>query len=80
MSKVFKLGTFNVKGLTDKRKQELLNEDLKKYKLDLFCLQEAKINTELDVNLTNSHLINFKPDCKFYGCGFIISEKWQNRA
>ena len=33
MSKVFKLGTFDLRGLTDEHKQELLNEDLKKYKL-----------------------------------------------
>ena len=31
MSKVFKLGTFNVRGLTGKHIQELLNGDLKKY-------------------------------------------------
>lgn len=51
MLQVFKLGTFNVRGLTVERKQELLNEDLKNDTSDVCCLQETKINTELDVNL-----------------------------
>ena len=77
MLKVFKLETFNVRGLTDEHQLDLLNKDPKMYELDLCCLQETKINTELDVNLTNSHLINFKPDCNSYGCSYIISEEWQ---
>ena len=73
MSKAFKLGTFNVRGLTEEHKQELLHEDLKKYRLDVCCLQETKIKTVLDVNLTISLLINFNPDRKFCGCGLIMT-------
>ena len=55
-------------------------EDLQKYQLNVCCLLEMKINTEVDVNLTNSHFINLKAGCKFYGYSFMISGKWYNRV
>lgn len=78
MSKIeienFNLGTFNVRGLKFDSKKEQLASDLHKYKLHVICLQETKINEDLDKYLNNARLINFKPKCKYYGMGFIINK------
>ena len=79
MSKIeiknFNLGTLNVKGLKFDSKRERLSSDLHKYKLHVICLQETKINEDLDIYLNNARLINFKPNtCKHYGMGFIINK------
>ena len=41
--KIFKLGTFNVRGLTKDVKQKQLSTDMTKYGLDVACIQETKI-------------------------------------
>ena len=56
MKKELKTEIFNVRGLVDEHKQNLLNQDLNNYHLDVCCLQEMKINQDLDINLANSTL------------------------
>ena len=41
--KKFSIGTFNVRGLTSNIKKELLNKDIEKLCVDVYCLQETKI-------------------------------------
>ena len=71
----FKVGTFNVRGLTSNIRREYLVKDLEQYKLDIVCLQETKIKDDLDMNIDHSRLINYKPSCVHYGLGFLISGK-----
>ena len=52
-------GTFNLRGLVDEHKQNLLNKDLNNYRLHVSCLKEMKINQELDINLANSSLMTW---------------------
>ena len=70
MKKEFKIGIFNVRGLVDEHKQNLLNQDLNNYHLDVYCLQKTKINQDLDINPTYC--------CKSYRCEFIASKYWRS--
>ena len=60
------IGTFNVRGLNDENKQDLLSKDIEKYKLDICCLQETKLQKSFDQDIG-------KKD-------FIVSEKWKNNV
>ena len=66
--------TFNVRGLTDDARKSYLEKDMDKYKLDIICLQETKINKHLDIPLDHSRFINFKPNCVHYGLGFLVNK------
>ena len=51
---------------------------MKKYNLDIICLQETKIHDGIDININRSRLICFKSECRHYGIGFLINESWTN--
>lgn len=76
---IFNTGTFNVRGLTDEFKQEQLVHDVKKYKIDICCLQETKITENRDINIKDYRLITLQSNCRHYGNGFLISPKWKDR-
>ena len=68
-----KIGTFNVSGVSNKVKQEHLVDDAKKYKVDICCLQETKIQEERDLNIDKLRLITLETSKKHYGNGFLVS-------
>lgn len=74
----FNVSTFNVRGITSEIKRWNLNKDLLRYNIDLICLQETKISDDMDIQVKESRLICFKPDCRHYGSGFIINKTWKN--
>ena len=75
----FTVSTFNVRGITSEIKKWNLNEDLLKYNIDLICLQETKINDDMDIQVKESRLICFKPECRHYGSGFLINKAWKDK-
>ena len=56
-NKTINIATFNVRGLTMKSKQERLISDIKKYKIDVCCLQETKIAKSLDIDVKECRLM-----------------------
>ena len=74
----FSLGSFNVRGLTKRYKQEQLTYDMVNYKLDICCLQETKLTNGMDININDHRLICIPTDCRHYGNGFIVSPKWKH--
>ena len=60
------VSTFNVRGLTNKFKQNCLLEDNASFKLDFCLLQETKCS-ELHTIRKNSHTITLTNSDKFYG-------------
>ena len=73
------IGSFNVRGLNDESKQELLTKDIVKYKLDICCLQETKIQETVDQDdICKNRFIILNAENKYYGLGFIVSAKWKN--
>ena len=48
---VLSIGTFNVRGLNDDQKKLNLALDMKKYNVDICCLQETKISKGSDINI-----------------------------
>ena len=74
---MFKLATFNVRGLTKRVKQEQLSRDMKKYKIDIACLQETKITDSLNININNYRLVCTETNTQHYGNGFMIAARWQ---
>ena len=74
--KVLSIGTFNVRGLTDDQKKRDLTLDMKRYNIDICCLQETKMKVGSDVNINEYRLITLPADIPYYGTGFIIAEKW----
>ena len=72
------IGSFNIRGLNSNLRKQHLESDLKKYKLDIICLQETKIQDGIDININRSRLICFKSECRHYGNGFLVSESWTN--
>ena len=73
---VFSVGTFNVRGLSDDQKKENLVKDMKKYNIDICCLQETKIKEGSDKMINGYRLITVSADIRHYGTGFIIADKW----
>lgn len=72
--------TFNVRGLTEDGKKQMLIEDLKKKKVEVCCLQETKISSDVDLKICGYRLINIEPEQKAYGQGFVISPRWSERV
>ena len=79
---IFSIGTFNVRGLTKEEKQEHLARDIENHNVDVCCLQETKIASGLNCNIgEKSHqLVSFKTECKHYGNGFVVNNKWKNNV
>ena len=68
------VSTFNVRGLTNKLKQNCLLEDNASFKLDFCLLQETKC-TKLHTITKNSHTITLTNSEKFYGLGICYNSE-----
>ena len=66
------IGSYNIRGLTDKLKKVQLSKDLKFYDVDMCCVQETKITEGIDTNIRNYRFISQKTNQKDYGNGFLI--------
>ena len=77
-TKTFKLGTFNVRGLTQDYKQEQLSRDMSNYNLDVLCIQETKIKELINIDIDNNRLICLESNSQHHGNGFMVSKKWKN--
>ena len=55
---------------------------MKKYGIDICCLQETKLvdDKDKDIEEYNCQFINVKPECKHYGNGFVVAPKWKNNV
>ena len=73
----FKLGTFNVCGLTKDVKQEQLSRDVSKYKLDVLCIQETKQKELINMDVEGNRLICLESTSPHYGNGFMVSKRWK---
>ena len=65
----FNFGTFNIRGLNDKQKQTDLSNDIINYKLDICCIQETKITTDIDTDINGNRLICFNAENHHHGTG-----------
>ena len=54
------IGSYNIRGLTDKLKKVQLSKDLKFYNVDMCCVQETKITEGIDTNIRNYRFISQK--------------------
>ena len=74
---MLKIGTWNVRGLTQAHKQSLLQSDCERYQLDLMCLQETKCTVATDQRISNQYrlIIMDQKDSRHGGLGFVISPK-----
>ena len=72
------IGTFNVRGLSKQHKQEQLSEELNKYKLDVICIQETKVQISASCEIGDNRLILFESQSQHYGNGFLVSKKWKD--
>ena len=66
------IGSYNIRGLTDKLKKVQLSKDLKFYDVDMCCVQETKITEGIDTNIRNYRFTSQKTNQKDYGNGFLI--------
>ena len=76
--KIFKLGTFNVRGLTKDVKQKQLSNDMTKYGLDVACIQETKISLLINKDVDKNKLICTESLCAHYGLGFMVAPRWKD--
>ena len=76
--KTFKLGTFNVRGLSQDYKQEQLSHDMSRYSLDVICIQETKIKELINIDIEGNRLICLESNSQHHGNGFMVSKKWKN--
>ena len=74
----FKLASFNVRGLTKRVKQEQLSRDMKKYGVDVVCLEETKFTDSTNKNINEYRLICTETKTKHYGNGYMVSPKWKH--
>ncbi|KAL5272936.1 hypothetical protein ACHWQZ_G000943 [Mnemiopsis leidyi] len=74
---MLRIGTWNVRGLTQTHKQLLLKDDCERYQLDLMCLQETKCTVPSDQLINNRYrlIIMEQKDSRHGGLGFVISPK-----
>ena len=63
----FTIGSYNIRGLTDKLKKVQLSKDLKFYNVDVCCVQETKITEDIDTNIRDCQLVSQKTNQKYYG-------------
>ena len=73
---LFRIGTFNVRGLTSNFKKNQLISDLNKYRVGLCCLQETKISEGYDGNIDNYRLLCLSSSCRHYGLGFVVESSY----
>ena len=78
IQKTFKLGTFNVRGLSQEYKQEQLSHDMCSYNLDVLCIQETKIKELINIDIDGNRLICLESNSQHHGNGFMVSKKWKN--
>ena len=71
------IGTFNVRGLCAKSKQQQLLEDAKKFGLNVCCIQETKLPHGEDGVSNGWRLVLLPGSCRHYGLGFVIAP-WLN--
>ncbi len=77
-TKMFKLGSFNVRGLTQRVKQEQLCRDMQKYGVDVACIQETKMTESTNTNINKYRLICMDSNTQHYGNGFVVSPRWKD--
>ena len=75
---VFRLGsmvfaTFNAHGLAARYKQENLMKDLCNRGVHLCCVQETKLQKDMDLIMARHRFITFKPECASYGLAFVVA-------
>ena len=76
--KIFKLGTFNVRGLTKDVKQKQLSTDMTKYGLDVACIQETKITLLINKDVNGNRLLCTESLSAHYGLGFMVAPRWKD--
>ena len=76
--RLFNIGFFNVRGLTNDCKKQQVTTDITKYNIDICCLQEAKLKDGLDITINSHRIICLLSDSRYYGNGFIVSSKWKS--
>ena len=71
-----RVGTFNVRGLLARTKQNQLSRDMSQYQVDFCGLQEAKIKEPLERMISDQRrLMNFgQTDGHEGGTGFVVSK------
>ena len=74
-AKIFKLGTFNVRGLTKDVKQNQLSNDMTRYGIDVACIQETKIPLLINKEVGKNRLICTETVNGHYGLGFMVAPK-----
>ena len=57
-------------------RRDQLVRDLESYSCDILCIQETKIQNSADLTIHGNRLICFPSDSRYYGCGFLIKQKW----
>ena len=67
VTRTFNLVTSNGRGLTKTIKLEKLSKDILKYKIDICCIQETKINKGCDVDVLGSRLVCIPSESAHYG-------------
>ena len=76
--KIFKLGTFNVRGLTKDVKQNQLSKDMTRYGLDVACIQETKVTLLVNKEVGENRLICNESVSGHYGLGFMVAPRWKD--
>ena len=76
--KIFKLGTFNVRGLTKDVKQKQLSTDMTKYGIDIACIQETKITLLINKDVNGNRLLCTESLSAHYGLGFMVAPRWKD--
>ena len=75
------VATFNVRGLTQKIKQQQLTRDVDRYKIDILSIQETKIRENVDKNINGHRLICFETGANVsHGNGFMVSKKLSDQV
>lgn len=72
-----RIATFNTHGLSKPTKQATLAGDMRRYNIDVACLQETKVTEHIDEQLGDYRLILIPGDCRHYGHGFAIAKHLQ---
>ncbi len=76
--KNFKMGTFNVRGLSKDSKQKQLSRDFNRYGLDILCIHETKMKELQNTDVGGNRLICLESNSPHYGNGFMVSKRWKN--
>ena len=75
------IGTFNVRGLTNGKKQRDLDKDFQRYKLQILAIQETKHKEGAEIDFdSKNRLIMFEQSTSHRGVGFLISNSIINNV